>query len=330
MRRAFFVLILMGLPLVALGLSWDATFEATPANTDPLSEGDNRIRELKDEVRNRGEVELCWGTADASGCTAADNGRARLGSARVFVALTEPGGILGTDTTGSQARDNGRCWFDTNGPDDSLGTEDDFTFSCFWNGAFHNIGIGAYDFDELGDVTITTPASGQFLAYDGSDWVNKAGIVTDISTASITTPVALAATTPTAISLGTNPSVVVPAAGRFNIEVFVQGTVCTDTSNRAWGMDLVMDPAGTPSMVASTAGVLYTNYNSDSIYMHHFIENATNGNTYTFGLQGAANSGNDVFVPAAQAKCATVVDTLTAGTPALEVVVKLVPVAGVP
>jgi hypothetical protein len=91
--------------------TWDlATFEASPANSDQVSQGDDKIRELKENIRDRAEVEHLWGTISSGG----DNGRSREGNARVFYDNSEPSALSNsvTDTAGSAALDEGRLWRD--------------------------------------------------------------------------------------------------------------------------------------------------------------------------------------------------------------------------
>lgn len=91
-------------------LPWNAGFESSPVNTDPVGEGDDRIREVKEQVRDRLETELLVGSGGA------DNGRLQAGAARVFVATTAPTQIATPDagTSPSQALDDGRVWVNTN------------------------------------------------------------------------------------------------------------------------------------------------------------------------------------------------------------------------
>lgn len=104
---AFSILVCVQLAHAALQVWNSGTFEAAPANTDPVSLGDDQIRELKENVRKRAQVETYWGTDIAGG----ETGRAREGSARAFYAATDPSVLSNsvTDTTG----------------DANLGTNDD-------------------------------------------------------------------------------------------------------------------------------------------------------------------------------------------------------------
>jgi len=102
---------------------WDASFEADPANTDPVSQADDNIRETRDEVRNRIETEMDFGEF---GNVTTDTGRLLQGAARAFsqsAAPTVDGTITASclteaDFDGNQGCDGGRLWHDTD--DDSL------------------------------------------------------------------------------------------------------------------------------------------------------------------------------------------------------------------
>lgn len=104
----FVMFVLLAAPFAWATLqTWDSgTFEASPANSDPVSQGDDKIRELKENIRERAEVEHLWGTISSGG----DNGRHREGSARAFYESSDPSALANssTDTSGSGALDEGR------------------------------------------------------------------------------------------------------------------------------------------------------------------------------------------------------------------------------
>src|SRR5690606_12161391 len=139
-------------------------------------------------------------------------------------------------------------------------------------------------------LTSTSGATnGDILRFDGTKWVSQGLAQGDISTANVTSPAALAAT-PTAINLGTNPSVTVPNdGGAYNIHVQVNGSLCSDANSQDFGIELVQDPDGTPSVVATLMGTTHAD-TAFPFSMHYVIEGATNNTTYTFGLRGAATA----------------------------------------
>jgi hypothetical protein len=124
----------VALVLVAVGVLalptppdvWDNSYEAAPAASDPVGEGDDQIRALKNELRNRLEVEHKIGTQGGS----PDNGLHLEGSARCFFQASAPtaiavaeynntGGtanttLTSTEANGSQTIGEGRCWIDSN------------------------------------------------------------------------------------------------------------------------------------------------------------------------------------------------------------------------
>lgn len=143
---------LMVWPVVSLGQVsiWDAAFEADPAAGDPVSEGDDHIRQTKENVRYRSEVESWHGDT----APAWDNGLHRLGSARCFMDTADPtvltngmsdfeygGGAGETDldnvssNSGGATDDtdvgHGRCYIDIDGPDDVATTDDDYTMYIY-------------------------------------------------------------------------------------------------------------------------------------------------------------------------------------------------------
>lgn len=83
-------------------------FELTPANSDNVSDGDDRIRELKENIRNRLQSEHYFGT----GVGASDNGRHREGSASAWNTAPCPTanvtGDAGTGSTAYTSADKGK------------------------------------------------------------------------------------------------------------------------------------------------------------------------------------------------------------------------------
>lgn len=64
---------------------WTSTFEANPPGSEAKSQGDNRIREHKEAVRERAEIEHDWGPSGAN-----DDGKHLAGSACAFYQSSEP------------------------------------------------------------------------------------------------------------------------------------------------------------------------------------------------------------------------------------------------
>jgi hypothetical protein len=93
---------------------WDTGYEADPDNLDLLSEGDDRIRELKTDVRQRADTEHDWGDGFVVGYD--DSGRHTLGSAKPFYQAAAPATMPELDFQGSNALDLGRMWIDYDAP----------------------------------------------------------------------------------------------------------------------------------------------------------------------------------------------------------------------
>ena len=92
-------------------VAWDSTWENDPDNTDSVSLGDDHLRQLKQELSDRLDVEHDIST-HSGGTDVADTGRHREGAARAFMAATVPSAIDVADDDSSTAIDDGRMWFD--------------------------------------------------------------------------------------------------------------------------------------------------------------------------------------------------------------------------
>jgi hypothetical protein len=87
------------------------SFEEKPQNTAFVSGGAEKIRETRNEVRRRADVEHDWSTANVGDT---DSGRHRKGSARAFFQATAPTAMPYADTGGSTTLlDEGRLWIDS-------------------------------------------------------------------------------------------------------------------------------------------------------------------------------------------------------------------------
>jgi hypothetical protein len=88
------------------------TFEGNPEAGDAVAEGDDHIRQLKQEIRHRLEAEHDFGTAEGG----ADDGRHWEGTARIFWQSGAPTANLHADDDGVttfDAGDEGRMWRDS-------------------------------------------------------------------------------------------------------------------------------------------------------------------------------------------------------------------------
>lgn len=139
MKGKWLALVFALLAGTALATPWNASFEADPDGaTDLAADIDLFFQQLKDEIRERAEVEHIWGP----GGSADDNGLHHLGSARCFAQNGEPTDIAlaqynstagidagtslqTTEVSGTVDLGVGRCWIDLDGPDGAAGTLDD-------------------------------------------------------------------------------------------------------------------------------------------------------------------------------------------------------------
>ena len=97
-------------PLVRIHyVTWNTAFEATPAGGDTPTQGDDRIRETKEAVRERLIREHIM---DLSSGLPAEDGEHRQGSAKTYSQSAAP--TLQPDaTTTLTTDDEGRLWIDT-------------------------------------------------------------------------------------------------------------------------------------------------------------------------------------------------------------------------
>lgn len=92
--------------------TWNAAFEATPAGSDSPAQGDDRIRELKADVRLRLAKEHTTYVSGSASGTEAEDGWHRAGSAMIYVAASAPT-TRPDGSTALTAADDGRLWYDT-------------------------------------------------------------------------------------------------------------------------------------------------------------------------------------------------------------------------
>ncbi len=154
------------------GAAWNTTFESEPADTDPVAQGDNRIREDKLEVRNRAETELCFGTGftgSATNCVAADDGRLREGAAKVFVQDAAPTTIAIDDNTADNTLDEGRLWVDSNDNNRLWVFVDDGTPAFEGVTAVPQNGIILWDADETCPSGFTEVTAARTTTIRGTD-----------------------------------------------------------------------------------------------------------------------------------------------------------------
>lgn len=99
--------------------AWTAAFETNPTASDPVSQADDHLRQIKTEVRDRVETEMDFGSA--LGNVGTDTGRLLPGAARAFVqagrptvdGTLTPNCLAEADRNGNRGCDSGRLSLDT-------------------------------------------------------------------------------------------------------------------------------------------------------------------------------------------------------------------------
>jgi len=136
-------------------VDWDSSFEATPAGSDSPDTIDDKINELKENLRNRLEKELNWSTG-TPGQSA--QGWTKKGSAHAYAQAAAPTQRPDASTALS-SDDAGRLWFDTD--DDVLKVYDGSSWDLPIVGGIQEAGgseLGMLMLD-IGDWDMDTDAS---------------------------------------------------------------------------------------------------------------------------------------------------------------------------
>jgi hypothetical protein len=141
-------------------VTWDSSWEAVPAGSDNPSEGDDKIREFKENVRSRLEKEHDWGVSPGTFST---HGWHKAGSAMAYYD-SDPDGNITDRPDGSTALDSddqGRLAIDT--------TSNQLQY---WNGT-------AWTDTEVlgGGVTITGGTEDNLVSIDASGNLQDSGVV---------------------------------------------------------------------------------------------------------------------------------------------------------
>jgi len=197
--------------------NWSLTYETNPTNSDNVSSGDDWFRQLKLDIRKRLEVEHHFGSV-----TSDDNGLMRVGSARCFIQATPPTNIeqgdynnttggTGTSTLSATATNSvpaeklglGRCWLDTDGPDNVAGTADDNTLNLYTGSAWVAV-------TQINDPNIALSSFSRNLLPNSSFEVGAGSAAPDGWTA-VNTPTISYSTTP--VSEGAGQQISITAAG---------------------------------------------------------------------------------------------------------------------
>lgn len=291
-----------------LGVTWNASFEAQPANTDLASEGDDRIRELKVEVRDRMEEEHCIGSG-GSGC-ASDTGFHRSGSAKPFYTSTDPTALSNPAATALGVNDGGRLWIDIQGPDGVLATADDNTLQFWDSGAagFRRLALGGM---RNVDITTAAPASGNLFRFNGTNWVGATpAVLTTFNRATLEADEAFANDAGVAVTVIGVPDHVGGADTNNYAEVTVPATPSGVTWDiHVWGHALLthdsadgtsvgceveqdLNDADTFGTTRTVGTVSVVNNGTSRCDFHGVLRGATAGAAYAFriALDGFANT----------------------------------------
>lgn len=240
---------------------WDNTFETAPAASDPVGEGDDHLRVLKEEIRQRLEAEHHFGSA----ADTHDNGLHRLGSGRCYIGSAAPtlldnsasvtdydnsglSGGTGTlsdagtgDGTGEKLGD-GRCWYDT----------DDRVFRLY-NGTSGWVTVASISNDNLLTNSQFSGQDSSSTSAPGEGWTALSGTTPTIAYAAKTTGEGvglLVRTTATgAVDEGIQFTVIGLKASKtywFNARVLAAvNDSCTARMNTSGGTDVAVTYTGT-------------------------------------------------------------------------------------
>lgn len=250
--------------------NWDAaTFEQSPPGTESVALGDDRIRELKREIRYRKEVEHDFGTDHGP----SDNGRHRLGSARVFFQSAAPTALdfadydstLGGSGSGVTTLDDGRLWVDSN------------TFTMHVRDESNLSGLGA------------------------STWYPILGVAENIQSRVARTTTLAIDTDPLVTDVtwdggAANPSVDIPATGTWQIEIVMIGVAASTGASAAAGHMTFWLTESIDGAAATAIGESFLTNRFEIANVRRAIQrivfrSTVNGSTYTYGMRGTGVLG---------------------------------------
>jgi hypothetical protein len=260
-------------PALGQGAAWTAAFEATPADGDLVSQGDDRIREFKTTVRENMTAE--HDTSTLGGL--AGSSRHHLGSARPFFQAAAPATLVHVDAGPagpSNALDDSRLWIDT---DDSQPYFWDDTPTTDIGTNFGGVAMWA----SLWPRTITTEDD----ATNANEDLNSLAVAVDVR-APIT---------------GLTLAVICPDDGRA-YEIVVRADVrYAMATARHMGFWLIEDDGAAvdeDSVLVNTAG---GNSSAGTATLSHTNTGCTNGTTYTYTVEFSADHITDADVNPNQA-----------------------------
>jgi hypothetical protein len=185
--------------------------------------------------------------------------------------------------------------------------ETDTDKTLVWDGvAWVETGTAVEDLDDLGDVTITTPADGEVLTYDSGDWVNQALTSAQLPTGSILQVVQTVKTDTFSTSSSTYTAVtgvsatLTPSSSANKVLVTVTGVVGNNNSTFSARLRLLRGATaialstGSPTQ-DTTQSVFTDNAGASVPFSFHFLDSpgVTSATAYSLHI---ATGGGAAFI----------------------------------
>jgi hypothetical protein len=236
--------------------AWNSTFEATPAGTDAISDGDNQIRNTRLEVRTRGQREHAWGNGGP------DDGYHLEGAARAFYTDTDPA-VLNSAATPSGGGGAALSSANSRGRYASYTVDGNYWYRVYDGSAWREVKVMP---------TVSAVNSTYAGTFDGTVHYlqNSAGLADLVAT--ITTP----------------------AKGAWYIEINYTGTI-KNTSGGGGGdktgvVQLVFDTGGAATVMSQTHATLGNNQAS-ALKMYGLLTIVPASTIINFRVRGFCSAG---------------------------------------
>jgi hypothetical protein len=248
--------------------------------------GDDRIRQLKYNIRLRANTEQCWDSTVSVYCDA-NSGRSRAGSARAFFQTTPPTALSVADANGSTTIGDGRLWIDYDGPDNNLGTVSD-------NSTLFSRQLGVWV--RLMAMGPVGTATNDFKLWNGAGWANAAAATTTVATGTNADAVntAVPAVLTNLTLAPSNPTAVIPATGSYMIHVAGDISIAPGTVGVYVGL---IENDGTTSTVVQSCHLGTAAANSPVVEcnFNYYKDTPTVSLTYTYGIEIQATAGGSLY-----------------------------------
>ena len=272
-------------------VTWSNTFNSVPTGTDLISEGDNRILDLKNTVRGELRIEHDVGDATVDN-DYLDTGRHSSGSARVFFtpAATVPTDLLKPTTVGiwpptipeldrlgSSDLDNGRLWVDFDDVQPYV-REEQLTPVINWTDLNTNHGVPGAAWLSLWPRQWTTMSSGSVPNEGPGGGDNVRDTISGISAQSI----------------------VVPDDGRayeVHVKAVIKYTHVGNNKSGAFWLEETSPGADDRDVAFYTTDGMSAGADvGGTITLEYIDETVTNGDTYTFDVDMASTDAANLVV----------------------------------